>query len=134
MAIILLIDDDHQVRAAFRTVLERAGYHVVEARNGREGLRLFRQIPSPAVVITDVLMPDMDGLEVTQTVHREAPGVPIIALTGGTADRDFLDAAKLLGACRLLHKPVTGAEILEAVQDVLRGGRERHEPGSPGER
>jgi two-component system response regulator (stage 0 sporulation protein F) len=134
MAIILLIDDDHQVRAAFRTVLERAGYHVVEARNGREGLRLFRQIPSPAVVITDVLMPDMDGLEVTQAVHREAPGVPVIALTGGTADRNFLDAAKLLGACRLLHKPVTRAALLDAVQQALQGSTERNERGSPGER
>jgi two-component system response regulator (stage 0 sporulation protein F) len=118
---ILVIDDDHQVRAVFRTILERAGHHVLEARTGTEGLRLFHQSPVN-LVITDVLMPDMDGLEVTQTVHREAPGIPVIALTGGTGERDFLEVAKLLGARRLLHKPVTKAELLHAVQEALQGG------------
>ena len=121
MATILVIDDDHQLRALFRDILERAGHHVLEARNGHEGLRLVRQTPL-AVVITDLLMPDMDGLEVTQMVRREAPGVPVIALTGGTAHFDFLDAAKLMGAYRILHKPITRAELLEAVQDAIQEG------------
>jgi CheY-like chemotaxis protein len=133
MALILLIDDDQQIRGIFRNTLERAGHQVREARTGQEGLRLFHQT-RPALVITDVLMPDMDGLEVTRTVHREAPEVPIMVLTGGIGERDFLDAAKLLGACRVLHKPVTRAELLDAVQGAIQGGLPPKESGAPEER
>lgn len=133
MAIILVIDDDDQVRATFRNVLERAGHQVLEARNGAEGLCLFRQA-SPALVITDVLMPDTDGLEVTRTVHRDAPTVPIIVLTGGVGDLNFLDAAKLMGASRIMQKPVTRADLLDAVQAELQAGAQRSESSSPGER
>jgi two-component system response regulator (stage 0 sporulation protein F) len=121
IASILIIDDDEQIRALLRQVLEKAGYTVIEARNGEEGLRLFRQTP-PALVITDLLMPDKDGLEVIMALHRESPPVRIIALTGGKKEFDFLDTAKLLGAHRLMRKPVTRAELLQAVQDELQGG------------
>ena len=93
---------------------------VMEAPNGREGLRQFRQTPT-ALVITDLLMPDMDGLEVTMALHRESPTVKIIALTGGSGQRDFLEVAKLLGAHRTMKKPVTIAELLQAVQQELQG-------------
>jgi two-component system response regulator (stage 0 sporulation protein F) len=133
MATILVIDDDDQVRAVFRNVLERAGYQVLEARNGAEGLRLFRQA-SPALVITDVLMPNTDGLEVTRAVHHEAPMVPIIVLTGGVGDLNFLDAAKLMGASRIMQKPVMRAELLEAVQAERQAGAQCHQSPSPGEK
>ena len=118
---ILIIDDDEQTRVFLRRVLEEAGYMVMEAPNGREGLRQFRQTPT-ALVITDLLMPDMDGLEVTMALHRESPTVKIIALTGGSGQRDFLDIAKLLGAHRTMKKPVAIAELLQAVQQELLGG------------
>ena len=117
---ILIIDDDGQVRAFLRKVLEEAGYLVTEAPNGQEGLRQFRQAPT-ALVITDLFMPGRDGLEVTMTLHRESPTVKIIVFTGGLGQRDFLGAAKLLGAHRTMKKPFTIPELLDAVQQTLQG-------------
>ena len=118
---ILIIDDDEQIRAFLRRVLEAAGYMVTEAPNGQEGLRQFRQTPS-ALVITDLFMPDRDGLEVTMALHRESPTVKIIVLTGGSGQRDFLEVAKLLGAHRTMRKPIMIAELLQAIEEELRGG------------
>ncbi|MDP1949457.1 MAG: response regulator [Nitrospirota bacterium] len=126
---ILLIDDNDQIRALLRRVLEEAGYCVMDAANGREGLRQFRQNPV-ALVITDLLMPDSDGLEVTMTLRRESPHVKIIALTGGVGNLNLLEVAKLLGAHRTMKKPIELAELLEAVQQVLQGGPLQQEPGS----
>ena len=118
---ILIIDDDEQIRAFLRRVLEAAGYMVTDAPNGQQGLRQFRQTPT-ALVITDLFMPDRDGLEVTMALHRESPTVKIIVITGGSGQRDFLEVAKLLGAHRTMRKPITVAELLQAVQEELRGG------------
>ncbi len=125
---ILIIDDDEQIRGALRLVLEKAGYRVMEASNGRAGLRRFRQTPA-ALVITDLLMPNEDGLDVTIALHCEAPHVKIIVLMGGSEERDYLDAAKFLGAHRTIRKPVTAAEVLEAVQQELQGGSPTKEMG-----
>lgn len=97
-----------------------AGYWVIEARNGREGLRLLRRAPVD-LVITDLLMPDVDGLEVTMTLQRSQAKTKIIAVTGGTGIRDFRAAAELLGAHRTLTKPVAVKDLLEAVQQELEG-------------
>ena len=125
---ILIIDDNEQVRAFLRKVLEEAGYMVTEAPNGQKGLRQFQQTPS-ALVITDLLMPDMDGLEVTMALHRESSTVKIIVLTGGSGESDFLDAAKLLGAHRTMKKPVIITELLKAVQEELQEGSPLKEHG-----
>ena len=126
---ILLIDDNDQIRALLRRVLEEAGYCVMDAANGREGLRQFRQNPV-ALVITDLLMPDSGGLEVTMTLRRESPHVKIIALTGGVGNLNLLEVAKLLGAHRTMKKPIELAELLEAVQQQLQEGPLQQEPGS----
>ncbi len=126
---ILLIDDNDQIRVLLRLVLEEAGYCVLDAANGREGLRQFRETPV-ALVITDLLMPDSDGLEVTMTLRRESPHVKIIALTGGVGNLNLLEVAKLLGAHRTMKKPIEMAELLEAVQQVLQEGPRQQEPGS----
>ncbi|MBU6435716.1 MAG: response regulator [Nitrospirae bacterium] len=130
---ILIIDDDEQIRAFLRQVLEEAGYMVIEAPNGRIGLRRFQQTPT-ALVITDLLMPDRDGLEVTMALHRDSPTVKIIVLSGGSGQHDYLDAAKLLGAHRTMQKPIRMAELLEAVQQELQGGSLRKGHGPQGER
>ena len=129
---ILIIDDNEQIRTFLRKVLEQAGYMVTEAPNGQEGLRQFRQTPT-ALVITDLLMPDSDGLEVTMALHRESPTVKIIVLTGGSGQRDFLEVAKLLGAHRTMRKPITITELLQAVQQELQEGSPLKGQGPQGE-
>ena len=117
---ILIIDDDEQTRILLRRVLEETGYLVSEAANGQDGLRQFRQTPT-SLVITDLLMPDMDGLEVTMALHRESPTLKIIAITGGSGKRDFLDIAKHLGAHCTMKKPISIVELLQTVQQELLG-------------
>lgn len=129
---ILIIDDDELIRAFLRQVLEEAGYMVIEAPDGRSGLRQFQQTPT-ALVITDLLMPDRDGLEVTMALHRDSPTVKIIVLSGGSEQHDYLDAAKLLGAHRTMQKPVTIAELLHAVQQELQGWSPHKEHRPQGE-
>ncbi len=118
MATILVIDDEQQVRSLLRKALSGAGYEVKEATNGREGLEQYRQSPAD-LVITDILMPDEDGLEATLELTREFPDAKIIAITGGSGDRNFLDVAKLFGARRTLTKPFELDKLLGAVQEEL---------------
>ncbi len=119
IASILVIDDDSQIQLLLRDALEAEGHVVRQASNGWKGLDLAH-MASPDLVITDVLMPEMDGLEVTMALHRESPAIRIIALSGGVADMDFLDVAKTLGAHRILRKPVSMADLLVAVGLELR--------------
>lgn len=123
MESILLIDDDEALREALRLALERAGYSVVVARDGREGLRLFRRLP-PDLVITDIVMEGQEGIETIQALRREAPGVKIIAMSGGGSrpgsGGSYLDAARLLGAQQTLEKPFEIQHLLTAVRVVLR--------------
>jgi len=118
MAKILVIDDDVQIRTLFRKVLEEAGHLVFDAANGREGLRQFRQTPT-ALVLTDLFMPEGDGLEVTMALHRECPSVKIIVFTGASYHTVMLGAAKRLGAHRTIDKLSTKAELLDAVEQEL---------------
>jgi CheY-like chemotaxis protein len=112
---VLIIDDDEQLRTLFRKVLESAGHLVSEASSGHEGLRQFRQTPT-ALVITDLFMPKMDGLEVTMALRRESPSVKIILLTGGSGELGLLDAPALPDAPRTMKKPITIAALLQAVE------------------
>ena len=125
---ILLIDDNDEIRALLRRILEKAGYSVMDAANGREGLQQFRHTPVD-LVITDLLMPDSDGLEVTMTLRHESPHVKIIALTGGAGELDLLKVAKLLGAHLTMKKPLEMNEFLKAVQQELQEGPLQKEPG-----
>lgn len=118
IASILIIDDDSQVRDFLRHVLEEAGYVVLSASNGREGVRILK-MTSPDLVITDVLMPQLDGLELTLLVKRESPTTRIIAFSGGSAQFDYLDVAKTFGAHRTLRKPLIKGDLLHAVQQEL---------------
>lgn len=119
MATILVIDDEQQVRTLLRQALTGAGYEVVEAKNGREGLKQYRKAPTD-LVITDILMPDEDGLEATLELTREYPDAKVIAITGGSGDRNFLDVAKLFGARKTLTKPFELDRLLETVREELK--------------
>jgi len=116
----LIIDDEPAVRKTLRTSLERAGYQVAEAGDGRAGLRLHAAAPAD-VIITDIFMPDFDGIETIRELRRVAPGVKVIVVSGGdsTGTLNMLDDAKLLGADRAFHKPLKPEELLGAVREML---------------
>jgi DNA-binding response OmpR family regulator len=103
-----------------RQALDRVGYEVVEARDGQEGLEHYRAAPID-LIITDILMPGKEGLETIVELQREAPGIRIIAISGGgqMGDLTFLDVARRLGARRVLQKPFELREMLAAVHEVL---------------
>ena len=122
MAQILLIDDTDPVRGMYRAVLEQAGHVVREARDGSEGIRVFRNAPAD-VVITDIYMPNGDGFEVVTTLRRGLPVPKLIAISGQSGTADMLSAAKLLGADLILPKPVSMNDLLTAVETVFPTGR-----------
>lgn len=118
MASILIIDDDAQVRTLLRYVLEADGHQTCEAENGHIGLLRYRQAPTD-IVITDILMPEQDGMETTLTLTQEFPHAKVIAMTGGTGDQNFLNVARLFGARQVLPKPFTVDDIRRAVRHTM---------------
>ena len=117
---ILLVDDDDEFRRMLRLTLVRLGYEVIEARNGREALHLQR-VAENEVMITDLIMPDQEGLETIMAFRREFPAVRIIAMSGGGRINatDFLNMAKLFGASQTLTKPFSNPELTMALEAVL---------------
>lgn len=120
---ILIIDDDESIRHLLREALTLHGYEVVEASNGLEGLRLHRAQPAD-LLITDILMPERDGLECILQLRKSDPGLRILAMSGGSLrfDLDVLALAKSFGARRTFAKPFDLRELLAAVQEGLCSG------------
>lgn len=120
MARILIIDDDATVRKVLCRILERGGHTVAEAGDGRTGLKLHAEQPAD-LIITDIFMPDQDGLETIMQLRKQSPGTKIICLSGGdsTGRMDLRRDAEQLGAQRTLRKPFELGEILEVVAEVL---------------
>lgn len=118
MASILILDDDESLRALLRYILEEDGHQIREATNGRNGLTLYREKPAD-LVITDILMPERDGMDVTLALTREFLDARVIAMTGATGDQNFLNIAKLFGARRVIQKPFSPTDLLRAVQFAL---------------
>ena len=116
----LLVDDDPDVRSVLRRVLESEGYRVDEAGDGRTATELYRE-HTPEVVITDIFMPEKDGLEVVRELRLLAPDAKIIAISGGgdNVETRMLGAATLFGAQRTLFKPIRPRELLSAVEELL---------------
>jgi anti-anti-sigma factor len=116
---ILIIDDEEGIRKMMRLALERAGYEVLDAPDGRQGLKIYSQC-LPDLVITDIFMPEMEGLETIMALRRENPTVKIISISGGGSCRyDYLPAALKLGALRAIAKPFSLRELLSTVLDLL---------------
>ena len=116
MGRILIMEDDESIRLALRKTLLRAGHEVCEAANGAEGAVLYRKDP-PDLIITDILMPDKDGVEALLDLRHTLPDVKIIVISGNA--QEFLPIAQDLGAHKTFAKPFQQAEILEAVADLL---------------
>jgi two-component system response regulator (stage 0 sporulation protein F) len=118
MASILIIDDEDTIRKLLRAVLETEGYEVTEAANGRIGLEQYRQKPTD-LVITDILMPELNGLDLLLELTRDFLDAKVIAISGLGGEKNVLDVAKLLGARRTIQKPFSLPQLLDAVRYEL---------------
>jgi DNA-binding NtrC family response regulator len=117
---ILVVEDEEGVRIVVRAALEQVGYRVTTAANGVEATRLLED-EHFGLVLTDVLMPDKDGIEIISDLRREYPELPVIAMSGGgRLPRDgYLAIARHLGAHAILEKPFTVDELLATVDRLL---------------
>jgi CheY-like chemotaxis protein len=125
MTTILVIEDNADFRHLVVGMLETAGYTVLAAKNGREGMKLVQANP-PDLIISDVLMPEFDGVEVLRAIAQSAePRPPIIMMTGGgngLPAASLLQISKVFGAAETLFKPFRRRELLEAVVRLLKAG------------
>ncbi len=121
METILIIDDEAPIRSMVRLILERAGYTVLEAPDGAEGIRVFRATPAD-LIITDLIMPNKDGIGMIIELKKEFPAVKIIAMSGGGLNRPegYLRGAQKLGAAFTLSKPLNRTDLLRTVRDTLK--------------
>ena len=121
MRLILLVDDDGPIRSVLRRTLERAGYAVVEATDGRSALAALAH-NSVDLVLTDIIMPDMEGIELLRELKKALPELPVIAMSGGgiLAASLYLQMAADMGAVRVLSKPFDSADMLSAVAAMVR--------------
>jgi len=121
MARILIIDDEPQIRSMLTLMLEREGYEVVEAPDGVDGIKIYRQNPAD-LIITDLIMPNKDGIGMIIDLKKEFPDVKIIAMSGGGLNKPdgYLKGAKKLGAACTLTKPIDREEMLKAVREILK--------------
>ncbi len=125
MASILVVDDDEMVRDALASALKRGGYTVLEAADGREAAARFSR-EAVDLVVTDILMPERDGLETIQALSRGAGSVPIIAMTGFSSRSSlYLEMARTFGAVRVLEKPFELSELLAVTRELL-GAKAAH--------
>ncbi len=113
---ILVIDDDLLFSKVLAQLLERCGYKVTVAHNGKEGIDRYRE-ETPDLVITDLIMPEKDGLETIAELRSEFPDLKFIALSGG--DLHNLPLARKLGARHTFHKPFATEELLETIEEEL---------------
>jgi DNA-binding NtrC family response regulator len=120
MARILVIDDEADIRTFLEEILKRAGHEVILAADGREGLERHRTSPAD-LVITDLYMPNQEGLETIREFRTRFPEVAIIAMSGRAAAVTMLSVAQKFGAVGVLHKPFAADELIAAVAKALGG-------------
>jgi DNA-binding response OmpR family regulator len=108
------------MRSTMTRILDRAGFAVIAAANGVQGLAAFRR-ERIVLVITDLIMPEREGIETIRQILAESPTMKIIAISGGgrNGTADFLEMARELGASEILRKPFDPAELLECVAHCL---------------
>jgi YesN/AraC family two-component response regulator len=120
MAKILVIDDDPSILTMLKKMLEREGYEVDTASNGSEGLDKIEDSP-PDLLITDIVMPEKEGMELIFHLRRKKPELKIIAISGGGRFNyeGYLTSAKYLGADLVFQKPLIHKEFVQAVSDLI---------------
>lgn len=119
MTLVLVIDDDPAIRDVLRQTFERAGFDVDLAVDGGEGMECYRR-RRPDVVITDIVMPDREGVETMLEIKEFDPGAKIIAISGGgrAGAADFLAVATKFGAQRSFAKPLDRRSLMAAVREL----------------
>ena len=121
MTVVLIVDDEPDIRALLRIVLERAGYDVLEASNGADALTLC-QDREPDLILTDLLMPQMSGTDFVKALLDGGITSKVIAMSGGSLGSDpssEISKATALGVSGILVKPFNPADVLEICQDVV---------------
>lgn len=117
---ILVVDDEPAVRHSLRWQLEGAGYDVIEAPDGRGVVETVGR-EHIALVVTDIVMPNREGLETIRELRRACPTIPVIAISA--RGQDYLNAARLFGACRTFSKPFESAAFVQTVADIITPNR-----------
>ncbi|WP_135079579.1 response regulator [Terasakiella sp. SH-1] len=120
MAHVLVIDDEELARYTVREILEGFDHSIIEAKNGNEGIEQFHNNDID-LIITDIIMPEKEGVEMIIELKREDPNLKIIAISGGgrTRNLDFLQLANEFGADKVLSKPFSSADLISAVNACL---------------
>ena len=117
---ILVIEDDEQFLGFVAELLTNEGFDVIKAENGKEGIKVVEK-NEPDLILTDLLMPEKDGVRVISEVRSKYSHIPIIAMSGGQSvfSPVFLEAASSLGAAQTLTKPFSDEELIESINSVL---------------
>jgi DNA-binding response OmpR family regulator len=118
VARILVVDDDEQMLDMITMVLSAKGHVVAVATDGHHAIQYHRAEPVE-LIVTDMVMPEMDGLEVARELRRISPDVPLIAMSGSGFSEVYLEAAKMLGARNILPKPFPLVQLVALVEEVL---------------
>ncbi|MFC4352666.1 response regulator [Fodinicurvata halophila] len=121
MSTILLIDDEKSILEVMGNSLGKAGYTVLSAGDGKEGLELLRSEPVD-VVVTDIIMPEKEGIETIIEIRAMAKDMPILAISGGgrTRQMHFLEMSRNFGADRVLQKPFKPSDLIAELDDLLK--------------
>lgn len=121
MYTILIIEDDPDVRNLLKRLFEREKYHILEAGNGREAIHLLSHA-KPDLVITDIIMPEEDGIGTINILRQKYPEIKIIAISGGgrMSSEEYLNIARMLGAHASFSKPFDNKELLRKAKELLK--------------
>ena len=124
--LVLIVDDDAQFRRYLRTLLEREGFRICEAADGKQGWESYLR-QHPQLIITDIVMPEQEGIELIITIKKQDPVTPIVAMSGGNAGfaENYLEIAHNLGASATLAKPFTADMLRKTIRQVMMGNESR---------
>ncbi len=117
---ILIIDDEEAIRQMVKRLVEKAGYTAELASNGEEGIMMIEEA-SFDLVITDIIMPRKEGIEIITAIRKDYPEIRVIAMSGGGrfTPEGYLRSAKILGADRVFTKPFNHREMMEAIDELI---------------